>query len=467
MDLTDAFGTIPHLSVLKTPFGSGDHLVDIVRDLYSNARTCFLSMDGLSDAMDLKGGVLQGDPLSGLLFNICLDPVLRPTASCDITVLACADDVTITVESAAALLKALNLSLSGGEPEEMRNASSFWKGSGGVTPQFFFQLMALRFPLSRMMKPTSSLASPLASFRSSSVRFDIDRFSKFAGRVLSSKLAPRQRIDAAKSFVFSAFAYAMHTAAYQKHWNRIDREVRALIKNTLSLPPRAANEYIYGSSSSGACGISCAADDANASLIDTAFKLLCSRDPLVRDLAREELDDVTRAHICDQPDDGALASFLRGDCDGAFKKTSNQYSSQWSEARAASSRLKVSWEFSGGDPSLVIGSNKLPYKKRRSIMKNLRAFCRSNHEARLADHRSQGKVFEYVAASPASSHFMRTGDPFKDWRFVHKARLNLLCLNTCKLWLHENNRNCRRCGDGHLETASCPAKLPGQSARAV
>ncbi|KAF8778866.1 Retrovirus-related Pol polyprotein type-1 like protein [Argiope bruennichi] len=59
---------------------------------------------------------------------------------------------------------------------------------------------------------------------------------------------------------------------------------------------------------------------------------------------------------------------------------------------------------------------------------------------------------ECVAQSPASSHFIADGTytRFADWRFVHRARLNLLPLNGCQAW--KEDKRCRRCNEADLET---------------
>lgn len=59
---------------------------------------------------------------------------------------------------------------------------------------------------------------------------------------------------------------------------------------------------------------------------------------------------------------------------------------------------------------------------------------------------SQGKVMECVAVDKASSHVLRTGQytRFAAWRFINKARLNLLPLNANRQ--DPGNKACRLCG---------------------
>ncbi|GFV77836.1 uncharacterized protein TNCV_4674301 [Trichonephila clavipes] len=53
-----------------------------------------------------------------------------------------------------------------------------------------------------------------------------------------------------------------------------------------------------------------------------------------------------------------------------------------------------------------------------------------------------------VAMAPASTHFLTDGKytRFADWRFIHKARLNLVPLNANKRGPQPSLRACRKCG---------------------
>lgn len=86
-------------------------------------------------------------------------------------------------------------------------------------------------------------------------------------------------------------------------------------------------------------------------------------------------------------------------------------------------------------------------------MRTLRQHLAEAHDSTLQQRPNQGKAMECVAADRASSHFMRTGKytRFTDWRFIHKARLNLLPLNAARPWARNNDQRCRVCGS-HPET---------------
>ncbi|GIY31148.1 retrovirus-related Pol polyprotein from type-2 retrotransposable element R2DM [Caerostris darwini] len=71
-----------------------------------------------------------------------------------------------------------------------------------------------------------------------------------------------------------------------------------------------------------------------------------------------------------------------------------------------------------------------------------------NRSSQLLNKISQGKALKLVSLSPSSSHFLSDGTytRFADWRFIHKARLNLVPLNGCQPWKTGEEKMCRRWG---------------------
>lgn len=75
---------------------------------------------------------------------------------------------------------------------------------------------------------------------------------------------------------------------------------------------------------------------------------------------------------------------------------------------------------------------------------------RSHKENARAEHlgrlKNQGKTWKCYSADPVSGHFLQEGryTRFADWRFVHKARLNLVPLRSNQRW-KAGPKQCRRC----------------------
>jgi hypothetical protein len=79
LDLCNAFGSVPHsliqANLLK--LGFPQTFIDIVNDIYTDSTCQIRHANGLTDRIPIFRGVKQGDPLSPLLFNIAIEPVIR------------------------------------------------------------------------------------------------------------------------------------------------------------------------------------------------------------------------------------------------------------------------------------------------------------------------------------------------------------------------------------------------------
>jgi hypothetical protein len=94
-------------------FGTPDQFVDIVKDMYNNISTYFQAGSQNTRTIPITRGVKQDDPLSPLLFNIAMDPLLEtleqkkkgykygPNVEDTITSFCYADDNAITSGSIA------------------------------------------------------------------------------------------------------------------------------------------------------------------------------------------------------------------------------------------------------------------------------------------------------------------------------------------------------------------------------
>lgn len=118
----------------------------------------------------------------------------------------------------------------------------------------------------------------------------------------------------------------------------------------------------------------------------------------------------------------------------------------WSRARNASGRLSVGWAMDG-PAAINHNGTTLRAKQRRGVMKTIRESLRLARSQTLISKPDLGRAMECVAAHAASTHFNRNGDfcRFANWRFVHRARLNLVQLNGSSSW-RTGDRRCRRCG---------------------
>ncbi|XP_050038000.1 uncharacterized protein [Dermacentor andersoni] len=235
-------------------------------------------------------------------------------------------------------------------------------------------------------------------------------------------------------------------------WSQLDTTLRPLIKRTFYLPAKAANDYLYGSSAAGAIDIPVAAEVSDICRVDNAFRLLSSADTEVQDLALQALIVVTCRRWQRLTEPGDIAAYLIEETEENFRATAAPLQSVWTEARKASRRLGITCEFEEDGLRISRGDITLGPRKRTKVVKTLRTALANARDHDLHQKPSQGKV-ECVAADRSSSHFVRTGQftRFADWRFVHRAQLNVVPLNAARPCTTAVDQRCRICG-GQPET---------------
>lgn len=102
----------------------------------------------------------------------------------------------------------------------------------------------------------------------------------------------------------------------------------------------------------------------------------------------------------------------------------------------------------------VNGQNVIvPPQARAQVVRRLRSAVVSHYRERLLRKPDQGKVYEVTSRTKEGNHFLRDGKftRFAEWRFIHRARLDVLPLNATKRWMTDVDKRCRVCGAG-LET---------------
>ncbi|GBN01780.1 Retrovirus-related Pol polyprotein from type-1 retrotransposable element R2 [Araneus ventricosus] len=367
LDVTNAFGSIPHEAIFEmlSRSGAGLSFTELIRDIYSNSFTKILSDGGLTRDI----------------------PVLSGSVA---------------------------LHVSGLTPVGVRNSPFIDNAQiKNIEEGYFHKFLG---------KPVGFNPCPDYQYLS-----DI---AIIATRLLESCLAPWQRIAALKTFFFPALQFPMRNAQFDKEkWAEIDAMIRPEIKNTLGLPERACNDYLYASRKVGAVGLPIAAEDADLHRIDTAFKLLTSNDSHVAELALAELVKTVKFRLRKpSPSDNDLGEFMTGEARAAQFDNSNL----WTCARRASARQGIRWEFVDNAPRLLFGDLILKSANRKNSCSRLET-----------DFDSFVVILSWHVLIKAR---------FSEWRFVHKARTNTLPLNGNKPWDKTSNTACRGCDECDLET---------------
>ena len=119
-DLEKAFDTIPHAAIGKALKRKGipSHIADYVSDMFRGCSTKIRADGGVVE-IGLQRGVKQGDPLSPLIFNLCIEPLLvRLQAETrgilieddsEVSVLGFADDIVLLAKDTVSAKKQFKL----------------------------------------------------------------------------------------------------------------------------------------------------------------------------------------------------------------------------------------------------------------------------------------------------------------------------------------------------------------------
>ena len=79
LDFKSAYPSVNHTQLIRVLhfLGLPEDFIQVVTNLYRGASTTFLTPHGPTDPISIDNGTLQGDPLSPLLFDLMVEPLIR------------------------------------------------------------------------------------------------------------------------------------------------------------------------------------------------------------------------------------------------------------------------------------------------------------------------------------------------------------------------------------------------------
>jgi hypothetical protein len=200
-----------------------------------------------------------------------------------------------------------------------------------------------------------------------------------------------------------------------------------------------------------------------------AIKMLSSTDPLVSTIAKSELKQSVRFAARSDPTPALIHDFLSGSNKGPFHPNLIRYRthSLWTRARKACRNLKLSFHVPDFNPPFLSVDSGPPILAKMACIK-LHHICQDRESDKLLSLPDQGKVARALVkdlhGNGSSWLYSGLNIRFKDWRFIHRARLNLVPTNQNKhKWDDLQSPSCRIC-NSNPETlphvlCHCPTNL--------
>ncbi|XP_028416671.1 uncharacterized protein T26G10.4-like [Dendronephthya gigantea] len=274
--------------------------------------------------------------------------------------------------------------------------------------------------------------------------------------ITNSLLAPWQKLDAIRSFVEPCLTYALRAGNPSKQSLEPLRTVLISSHRTIyDLPKRSTQAYFFASKHVGGLAFQDPTKEDDVQAIVQAIRILSSSDPTVAVSAWNELRSVVSCATSSNPTPALLTEFLSGSTSNRCSNLNYAASSLWSRCCNACRRLKVSFHFSETD-LISISADDSAKIHAKTASQFLHRLIQQRAANTLMSLRDQGKVAQSLATDlyANGSTWTHTGVNmrFKDWRFIHKARLNLLPTNSVKARWCNTSPTCRHC----VETEALP-----------
>ena len=476
LDLTNAFPSVPHESIHRSLEAHGLPVKtrNIVQAMYRDTTTRIRTSEGFTDPIPILSGVRQGCPMSPIIFNLALEPVLRAIdrtgEGCFVggikkSNLTYADDMALLADSVGGMERLLTTAEEAASlvglvfnPSKCATLHQKGRGEGAVRPTEF-ALQGQRIRALEAGEPYEHLGVPTGYQVRQTPLSTIDEVRQDISKVNNSLLAPWQKLDATAVFILPRLDFLLRGAEVEKRpLSDADKALRRMAKSWMGLTQRASAEMVYLPPYMGGGGLTPLADMVDLLTIAHAFRMLTCDDAEVSEMAKFSLLMATFARIRRDASESDCARFLSGSLDADLRRSATT-ANFWSKARSAtrrqSTRLGLAWHWSesrheyslecrgpGSQPVVVLPQSK------DQIVRRLRTALMEHYRNTLLTKKDQGKVFEITGGSRYSNHFLRTGQftRFCDWRFIHRARLNCLPLNGARHWEVGGDKRCRKCG---------------------
>ncbi|XP_049948296.1 uncharacterized protein T26G10.4-like [Schistocerca serialis cubense] len=429
--------------------------------MYNGCSTRVRTSDGPTEEIEIQAGVKQGCPLSPIVFNLALEPVLRaatslrnecgiPLSGVSVSALAYADDIVLLARDSEAMQTLLNV-----VGEAATWAGLTFKPSKCATlhirrRQTLGSVFALQGGEPAVLGagdaylhlgvPTGYKVSQTPTDAIAAIRRDLQHLD-------ASLLAPWQKIDAVRVFLLPRLDFVMRGGAVRKGpLSALDKAVKAAVKSWLFLPQRASTEQLYLALGEGGCGLTPLADAADISTIVHGFRMLHCDDATVRDIAWATLSTVEvggRPAIADDAEHGGIGAVTQPATEGTAPGTTRHLEDGGDGPQHDDGSV-------GRTANTGVEHDRVGGGAKRLLSRALRECLRQRLRHILLRKPDQGKVFECTRESTVSNHFTAGGKytRFADWRFIHRARLGVVPLNGCRRFdgRANNNKACRRCG---------------------
>ena len=461
LDFRSAFGGVPHnvirltLSHLNVPTS----LIDLVMSVYTDATTVVCMPAGVTSDIPILSGVKQGCTLSPTLFNLSVEIILRAILAkaksvgqakhhgSPVSVLAYADNLVLIARDAKSLQLLLDstsevatlIGLAFRQDKCTSLCATYSKRVDGNIQLHDFKVQDHIMPALSEHEHYRYIGVPMGLMK------DVDLLDRLVDglcgdldRINESLLALWQKLDMIRTFVQPSLTFALRAGEPEKaSLVKYRQKLIQIVRNTCNIPSCAMQSIIFASKKVGSLGLQDPLVEVDVQTVVQAIKMLSSNDPMISNVAKAELWQSVRFAARTDPSPEFLREFLSGSTQGAFHPDTIRYRthSLWTRARKASRDLKILFNVPDQDPMYFTIDSGRPVLA-KAAYKKLHELVQDRACAKLMSLPDQGKVAcaleKDLFGNGSSWTYSGLNIRFKDWRFIHRARLNLVPTNQNK-----------------------------------
>ena len=480
LDIRNAFGSVRHdcIDEVLRHFDAPTDLIECIEDIYTR-NTCTVRCGaGETGSIPVGRGVRQGCPLSGLLFNLVIEVLLRGFRDCtdvgyrlpskdDVLVrsLAYADDICLVTSDREQMNKLLSLthifSLWAGVQFNPKKCGtlSFGKATGGRRPRDMtpFSLggedlhVVSEGDTYKYLGARTGYDSPITI--SEPFRSNLEQKISLLFR---SYLTPGQKLLALKSVILPSAYFQLRVRHFRQYeLKALDRLVGRCLRIAWRLPKRSCKAFLHASQKCGGLGVPNLCRESDILTVTHAYKMLTSPDGRVAAIAFGQLEryaslkwGTAAVSVSD------LVGYLNGELppSGSGKRIPQTGGCMWTRLGQCSRRINIRWiALDTGGLGIATGQSEILPVLRKKLVPTL------HHESELwwrgqwESKADQGKTVSAHCLSEYSNTWTRRPDllSHEARQFAFKARLNVLpTRKVCALYSGGPNSSimCRRCG---------------------
>ncbi|KAL0149387.1 hypothetical protein M9458_055308 [Cirrhinus mrigala] len=348
VDFAQAFDTVSHEHILSAlgKIKVDPHVVGLIQAAYTNSCTSVEVGGRLTPDIQVRVGVKQGDPMSPLLFNLALDPLIHglerfgkgyTVAGHSVTSLAFADDLVLIGGSWGDMAHNLGLLAEFCQNTGLRVQSKKCHGflvrpcSGSFSvndcPPWVLGGKALRLTsIDEAVKYLGVKVNPWGGIVRPDLAVSLDKWCQSIGK---APLKPSQRVALLNQHAIPRLFYqADHCGVSDGVLRNLDGTIRRTVKRWLRLSPSTCDGLLYARNRDGGLGICKLARHIPLVQARRIFCLAHSSDELVRAVMRSSSVESKFKRVWlraggtkeNLPSLGGVASNERGDAAGLLPR---------------------------------------------------------------------------------------------------------------------------------------------------